>query len=49
MPRHDGVSSMKPGPYLTRRVVRWLFILEGGITILAAFFAMFILPDYPAT
>ncbi|KAH8078006.1 putative nicotinamide mononucleotide permease [Filobasidium floriforme] len=28
---------------------KWLFILEGGITILAAFISMFILPDYPAT
>ncbi|KAI5449816.1 hypothetical protein NCC49_004028 [Naganishia albida] len=28
---------------------KWLFILEGGITILAALVSMFILPDYPAT
>ena len=28
---------------------RWLFILEGAITIVAAVIAMFILPDYPAT
>ncbi|KAJ9091478.1 hypothetical protein QFC20_007618 [Naganishia adeliensis] len=28
---------------------KWLFILEGGITILAALISMFILPDYPAT
>jgi phage shock protein PspC (stress-responsive transcriptional regulator) len=28
---------------------RWLFILEGGITIIAAIIAAFVLPDYPAT
>lgn len=28
---------------------RWLFILEGAVTITAAVAAMFILPDYPAT
>jgi hypothetical protein len=27
--------------------IRWLFILEGGITILAAGMSLFILPDYP--
>jgi hypothetical protein len=29
--------------------LRWLFILEGAITIFAAGVSMFILPDYPAT
>lgn len=28
---------------------RWLFILEGAITVAAAIVSMFILPDYPAT
>jgi hypothetical protein len=27
--------------------IRWLFIIEGGITILAAGMSLFILPDYP--
>jgi len=27
--------------------LRWLFIIEGGITILAAGLSLFILPDYP--
>jgi hypothetical protein len=29
--------------------IRWLFIIEGAITIAAALFSLFILPDYPAT
>jgi len=28
---------------------RWLFIVEGVVTIAAAMIAMFVLPDYPAT
>ncbi|WWC86577.1 uncharacterized protein L201_001454 [Kwoniella dendrophila CBS 6074] len=28
---------------------RWMFILEGAVTVAAAVFSMFILPDYPAT
>ncbi|KAG1820095.1 hypothetical protein EV424DRAFT_1402854 [Suillus variegatus] len=28
-------------------ICRWLFYIEGGITILAAVCAMFILPDFP--
>jgi hypothetical protein len=30
-------------------VLRWLFFIEGGLTILAAIAAIFILPDFPAT
>ncbi|KAG1852325.1 hypothetical protein C8R48DRAFT_611815 [Suillus tomentosus] len=28
-------------------ICRWLFYIEGGITILVAVCAMFILPDFP--
>lgn len=28
---------------------RWLFFVEGGLTVLVAIFALFILPDYPET
>ncbi|KAH0563195.1 hypothetical protein GP486_002241 [Trichoglossum hirsutum] len=28
---------------------RWIFIIEGSVTILVAFCAIFILPDYPST
>lgn len=34
---------------LTRVFRRWLFIIEGVITIGVAMAAAFILPDYPAT
>lgn len=28
---------------------RWLFYVEGGLTVLVAFSAMFVLPDFPET
>lgn len=31
------------------RAWRWLFIIEGAITIVIAIFAFFILPDFPRT
>ena len=31
------------------RAWRWLFIIEGSITITIAFFAYFILPNFPRT
>jgi len=31
------------------RAWRWLFIIEGSVTIFIAFFAIFILPDFPRT
>lgn len=31
------------------RAWRWLFIIEGAITIVVAFAALFILPDFPRT
>lgn len=34
---------------LGRAAWRWLFYIEGALTIFVAFCAMFILPDFPAT
>lgn len=42
--RFDYVS---PSPSLTYS--RWLFFVEGGLTILVAVIAIFILPDFPHT
>ena len=28
---------------------RWMFIIEGAVTVAAAFLALWALPDYPAT
>ena len=48
--QHGGTLLLLPQVVLPNTDVnRWLFIVEGGITVLAALLSLFILPDYPAT
>lgn len=43
------LSYLKPSKLLKINDLRWLFYIEGSLTVFFAFVAIFILPDFPAT
>ena len=44
-----GTVDTKTSAELTHCIRRWLFIIEGSITVFIAIIAAFVLPDYPGT